>query len=116
MNKLLLLATSLFCLNLQGYSSGIPQQGGDVANHNSQDSSIKDQKAADPKDAFKDLFESESSNSMMAFKLNPKAVTFVQDYWEEEGERLNKMKSWAKPFFDRIDDIFLKKNLPVERR
>ena len=114
MNKLLLLATSLFCLNLQGYSSGIPQQGGDVANHNSQDSSIKDQKAADPKDAFKDLFESESSNSMMAFKLNPKAVTFVQDYWEEEGERLNKMKSWAKPFFDRIDDIFLKKNLTVE--
>lgn len=114
MNKLLLLATSLFCLNLQGYSSDIPQQNGENANHVSKDSSIKDQLPADPKDAFKDLFESESSNDAIAYKLNPKAVSFVQDYWEEQGERLNKMKNWAKPFFDKIDDIFSKRNLPVE--
>jgi membrane-bound lytic murein transglycosylase D len=114
MNKLLLLATSLFCLNLQGYPSGIPQQGGVSANQVSKDSSIKDQTASDPKDAFKDLFESESSNNAMAFKLNPKAVSFVQDYMDDEGSRLTKMKDWAKPFFDRIDDIFSKRNLPVE--
>jgi membrane-bound lytic murein transglycosylase D len=111
MNKLLLLATSLFCLTcLEGYSSG----AGNYANQHFQDSSIKDQQSSDPKDAFKDLFESESSNNATAFKLNPKAVSFVQDYMEEEGDRLNKMKDWAKPFFDRIDQIFSQRNLPVE--
>ena len=103
MNKLLLLATSLFCLTcLEGYSSG----AGNYANRISKDSSIKDQQASDPKDAFKDLFESESSNNATAFKLNPKAVSFVQDYWESEGDRLTKMKDWAKPFFDRIDKSY----------
>lgn len=111
MNKLLLLATSLFCLTcLEGYSSG----SGNYANHISKDSLIKDQQASDPKDAFKDLFESESSNNATAFKLNPKAVSFVQDYWENEGDRLTKMKDWAKPFFDRIDKIFSGRSLPVE--
>jgi membrane-bound lytic murein transglycosylase D len=111
MNKLLLLATSLFCLTcLEGYSSG----AGNYANHIFKDSSIKDQQATDPKDAFKDLFESESSNNATAFKLNPKAVSFVQDYWESEGDRLTKMKDWAKPFFDRIDKIFSGRDLPIE--
>lgn len=111
MNKLLLLATSLFCLTcLEGYSSG----AGNYANYISKDSSIKDQQASDPKDAFRDLFESESSNNATAFKLNPKAVSFVQDYWGSEGDRLTKMKDWAKPFFDRIDKIFSGRELPVE--
>lgn len=114
MNKLLLLATSLFCLTLQGYTSGVPR-GGIYANHSSKDSSIKDQSVSDPKDAFKDLFESESSNDgALVFKLNPKAVSFVQDYIESDYDRLMKMKNWAKPFFDRIDAIFSSKNLPVE--
>ena len=114
MNKLLLLATSLFCLNLQGYSSGIPQQVGLASNQSSKDSSVKDQQASDPKDAFRDLFESGSSNNAASFKLNPKAVSFVQDYMDSESDRLMKMKNWAKPFFDRIDEIFSKRNLPVE--
>jgi membrane-bound lytic murein transglycosylase D len=114
MNKLLLLATSLFCLTcLEGYSSGVFTQGGNYANQIS-DSSIKDQQASDPKDAFKDLFDSESSNNASSFKLNPKAVSFVEDYMDSEGDRLSKMKDWAKPFFDRIDKIFSGKNLPVE--
>ena len=113
MNKLLLLATSLFCLTcLEGYSSGSFTSSGMYANLS--DSSIKDQQASDPKDAFKDLFDSESSNNASSFKLNPKAVSFVQDYMENEGDRLTRMKEWAKPFFDRIDQIFSSKNLPVE--
>jgi len=113
MNKLLLLATSFFCLTLEGFS-GVPQLGGSYANQFFNDSSIKDQRTSDPKDAFKDLFDSESSNNSSSFKLNPKAVSFVQDYIEDEADRLTKMKDWAKPFFDRIDKIFSGKNLPVE--
>ncbi|HEY6953638.1 MAG TPA: lytic transglycosylase domain-containing protein [Flavisolibacter sp.] len=113
MNKLLLLATGLFCLTcLEGYSSGSFSNSGMYANLS--DSSIKDQQASDPKDAFKDLFDSESSNNATSFKLNPKAVSFVQDYMENEGDRLSRMKEWAKPFFDRIDKIFSSRNLPVE--
>jgi membrane-bound lytic murein transglycosylase D len=114
MNKLLLLATSFFCLTLEGYTSGVPQRDGIYANHISKDSSIKDPQVSDPKDAFKDLFESESANNAASFKLNPKAVSFVQDYMDSEGDRLTRMKGWAKPFFDRIDEIFSSKNLPVE--
>ena len=112
MNKLLLLATSFFCLTLEGFS-GVPELGGSYANHFSKDSSIKDQ-PTDPKDAFKDLFDPESSNNTSSFKLNPKAVSFVQDYIQDEADRLTKMKDWARPFFDRIDKIFSDKNLPVE--
>lgn len=113
MNKLLLLVTSLFCLTLQGYTLGTPQTTMAV-NHVIKDSSIKDE-STDPKDAFKDLFESESSNDgALVFKLNPKAVSFVQDYIESDYDRLMKMKTWAKPFFDKIDEIFSKKHLPVE--
>ena len=113
MNKLLLLATGLFCLTcLEGYSSGSFTNGAIYANLS--DSSIKDQQASDPKDAFKDLFDSESSNNATSFKLNPKAVSFVQDYMENEGDRLTRMKEWAKPFFDRIDRIFSSKNIPVQ--
>jgi len=114
MNKLLLLATSLFCLNLEGYSSGIPQLGGQATNQVSKDSSSKDQIPSDPKDGFKDLFDSESDNGMGITKLNPKAVSFVQDYIESDGERLTKMKTWARPFFDKINDIFSTRSLPAE--
>jgi len=113
MNKLLLLATSFFCLTLEGFS-GVPQIGGSYANQFSKDSSIKDPENSDPKDAFKDLFDPESSSNSSSFKLNPKAISFVQDYVEDEADRLTKMKDWAKPFFDRIDKIFAGKNLPVE--
>lgn len=108
MNKLLLLATSLFCLNLEGYSSGIPQ--GDQA---TKDSTKKEQ-TADPKQAFKDLFETGSGENVNVTTLNPKAVSFVQDYMKDESERLNKMKGWGKPFFDKINTIFSERDLPVE--
>src|SRR6478672_11070338 len=108
MNKLLLLATSLFCLNLEGYSSGIPQGPA------TKDSIVKEQAATDPKQAFKDIFESGTGESANVITLNPKAVSFVQDYIENEGERLNKMKGWGKPFFDKINTIFAARDLPVE--
>lgn len=117
MNKLLLLATSLFCFTLEGYSAGKPQQGGaSSAIHISvKDSSIKSgDETSDSKDAFKDLFESENDNGISVVKLNPKAASFVQDYMESDGDRLTKMKSWGKPYFDMISTVLSQHNLPVE--
>lgn len=114
MNKLLLLATSLFCLtSLEGYTSGVPRAL--ATNEVTNDSSVKDVVSpSDPKEAFKDLFESTSVDGGSAtFRLNPKAVSFVQDYFDNEYERLTKMKDWARPFFDKINDIFTRYELPV---
>jgi membrane-bound lytic murein transglycosylase D len=115
MNKLLLLATSLFCLTLEGYSAGIPQQQGVASNANTnKDSSIKETAPADPKDGFKDLFEQNSGQTNFTTKLNPKAVSFVEDYMETDGSRLTRMKDWGRPFFDKINTIFNQHSLPVE--
>lgn len=47
-------------------------------------------------------------------KLNPRAVSFVQDYMESNGKDLLKMKDWARPYFNMMDAVFTRYNLPVE--
>ncbi len=48
---------------------------------------------ADPKQGFKDLFVSTSaSGSLNTAQLNPRAVTFVQDYMDKNSKSLEKMK------------------------
>jgi membrane-bound lytic murein transglycosylase D len=47
-------------------------------------------------------------------KLNPKAVSFVQDYVKKEGSDLNKMKNWGRPYFDVMDNILTRYGLPIE--
>ncbi len=114
MNKLLLLTTTLLCLNLKGYPSGMQQQGGLSSQKPVQDSLIKEAVPEDPKDGFKDLFEKGTDKTNYTTRLNPKAVSFVEDYIESDGSRLARMKGWGKPFFDKINTIFLLHNLPVE--
>lgn len=46
--------------------------------------------------------------------LNPMAVAFVKDYLDDNTERLNKLKSWASPYFVMIDQILSKYQLPHE--
>ncbi|MGN6400900.1 MAG: lytic transglycosylase domain-containing protein [Flavisolibacter sp.] len=116
MNKLLLLATScLICITLQSRGAIhylLSDERTAVANHN--DSTIKEQGLSNPKDAFKNLFETETSEGINITKLNPKAISFVQDYVEDNGARLTRMKSWGKPYFDLIGDVFTQYGLPVE--
>ena len=78
------------------------------------DSSIKEV-IGDPKEGFKDLFESSQNNTTeFTAKLNPKAISFVQDYMESHSDNLNKMKSWGKPYFDLMDNILAKHGLPTQ--
>jgi membrane-bound lytic murein transglycosylase D len=71
---------------------------------------------AKPESILNDLFESESMDlqANRGPRLNPRAVSFVEDYIDKNGESLNKMKDWAKPFFNMMDGIFLKHSLPRE--
>lgn len=105
MNKLLLLATSLISLTLHDFASASPRG-------NSADTTSEN--IVNLKDGFKDLFETENLDGMNISKLNPKAVNFVQDYMDQEGDRLEKMKSWGKRYFDMMDKALAKQGLPVE--
>ncbi len=53
-------------------------------------------------------------NAANGIRLNPRAIQFVQDYMERNGEDLRKMKGWAKPYFNMIDGVFKKYGLPEE--
>ncbi|HEY1113202.1 MAG TPA: hypothetical protein VGE66_06555, partial [Chitinophagaceae bacterium] len=55
------------------------------------DSSIKEV-IGNPKEGFKDLFETAENSTEFTAKLNPKAVSFVQDYMGSHTKKLNKMK------------------------
>jgi membrane-bound lytic murein transglycosylase D len=63
---------------------------------------------------FKDLFIATSMGGRNGAKLNPKAVSFVQDYIEKNGKELQSMKSWGRPYFSLIDKILSKYGLPRE--
>lgn len=76
------------------------------------DSIIKDRIIANPRDGFKNLFE--QADNGLNIKLNPKAVSFLQDYVKKEGSDLNKMKNWGRPYFDVMDNILTRYGLPIE--
>lgn len=67
---------------------------------------------------FKDLFviDNYNPNSDIASnaKLNPQAVSFVQDYMAKQGVELEHMKNWGKPYFDLIESILVQYGLPKQ--
>src|SRR4030095_675996 len=68
----------------------------------------------DPNAGLSELFEASSLTSTSGVRLNPRAVSFVQDYMESHSEDLLKMKGWALPYFNMIDGVFKKHGLPTE--
>jgi len=73
-------------------------------------------KSNNPAFYFKDLFETDALaiNANSGPRLNPRAVTFVQDYIGKNGKELNKLKEWGRPFFNMMDGVLLQYNLPRE--
>lgn len=69
-----------------------------------------------PADSFKDLFESDRLGTTIGSgpRLNPRAVSFVEDYIEKNGKMLHKMSDWGRPFFNMMDGIMVQHNLPRE--
>jgi len=59
-----------------------------------------------------DLFETVSGTNSV--KLNARAVSFVEDYMEENSKELLKMKDWGRPYFNMMDAVFTKYSLPIE--
>lgn len=65
------------------------------------------------KKGFKDLFENDQAN-LAGPRLNPRALSFVQDYIEKNSEDLEDMRGWGKPYFNVMDAILTAHKLPKE--
>jgi membrane-bound lytic murein transglycosylase D len=63
---------------------------------------------------FKNLFESDGSDIINGPRLNPRAISFVEDYIDKYGDDLAKMKVWGKPYFNMMDGVFVENHLPRE--
>lgn len=71
--------------------------------------------ANDPKLSFKNLFETAVlGDGVNPAKLNPMAISFVQDYINKNGKGLKNMKEWAIPYFNMMDVILAQHGLPKE--
>ena len=66
---------------------------------------------------FKSLFKSgfDASKPYEA-QLNPRAISFVQEYIRKQGKELEKMKGWGKPYFDLYDQVLTQYGIPKEMK
>ncbi len=113
MFKLLLLTAFSLTSSFSVFAADA-QQGLSVKQLHFGDSIIKDEVLVNPREGFRNLFETQSLNSGFAVKLNPKAVSFVEDYIDDHTANLTKMKTWGKRYFDMMDGVLAKHGLPIE--
>lgn len=112
MNKLLLLATILVSFLIKDYAAASPLRGSNQSD--TTDTADVQLLKTNPKDGFKNLFEEGVESDFQIGKLNPKAISFVQDYMEQEGDNLAKLKVSGKRYFAIIEAALQKRNLPTE--
>lgn len=66
---------------------------------------------------FKSLFKTRFDPSKpYAVQLNPRAVSFVQDYMKKHSKSLEKMKQWGKPYFDLYEGVLTQYGIPKEMK
>ena len=74
------------------------------------------QEAATDRVGFTSLFtvvKADTQTNQMQYQLNPKAVSLIQSYMEKQGPALQKMKTWAKPYFNLYDQILIANGVPT---
>ncbi|MDP4261197.1 MAG: lytic transglycosylase domain-containing protein [Bacteroidota bacterium] len=69
----------------------------------------------DPKQEFRNLFMNSSLPvGINAQKINPQMISFVEDYTNRYGKKLESIKDRCKPYLDIMDDILEEHGLPKE--
>jgi membrane-bound lytic murein transglycosylase D len=104
------LAVSLVLLFFVFAGSAFKSETDGVKKSHVSDSTLND------KSGFKSLFSNSRFDPTKPYvtQINPNAVSFVQNYIRAEGENLEKMKIWGKPYFDMYDGILAQYGLPKE--
>lgn len=96
----------------QGLGQGTQNLGDTTLNKDSLDSNSS---INNPKGGFKNLLNNAlNEDGASGAKLNPMAISFVKNYISKNGKGFLKMKDWAKPYFDMMDDVFDQHGLPRE--
>ena len=117
--KILLLA---FFSSLAGFypKSAHPQQTSSTLVTSPDTAIVKDpvkniSSLNDPRKAFRDLFVSPPADAEnYPVQLNPRAISFVEDYMSRHTKKLEGMKGWGKPYFDMMEGILTAHGLPNE--
>jgi membrane-bound lytic murein transglycosylase D len=67
---------------------------------------------------FQSLFNDNHFDATKPYtaQLNPRAVSFVQEYMRKQGKELERMKTWGKPYFDLYDNILALYGIPKEMK
>lgn len=70
------------------------------------------------KSALKSLFKNNTAENatLSNVQLNPQAVSFVQEYTRKQGEELERMKTWGKPYFELYDNVLSSYGIPKEMK
>jgi len=63
---------------------------------------------------FKELFVAATVGGSNGVRLNPRALSFVQDYMKENWDDLQSIRSWGKPYFNLIENVLTQYGLPKE--
>ncbi|HVS96169.1 MAG TPA: lytic transglycosylase domain-containing protein [Puia sp.] len=63
---------------------------------------------------YNELFLDASVGGNNGVRLNPKALSFVQDYMKENWDELQSIRSWGRPYFTLIEKILTEYDLPRE--
>jgi len=64
--------------------------------------------------AFGQLYMATTIGGSNGVRLNPKALSFVQDYMKENWDELQSIRSWGQPYFNLIENILTQYGLPKE--
>lgn len=74
--------------------------------------------AVNDKNGLKSLFIKNSFDATKPYdaQLNPRAVSFVEEYVRTRGAELEKMKTWGKPYFDLYDNVLSSYGVPKEMK
>jgi membrane-bound lytic murein transglycosylase D len=71
----------------------------------------------DPKSEFKNLFETAiTGNGESKAKLNPMAISFVQNYIAKNKKGMLAMKEWCMPHFNLMDAVLSQHGVPKEMK
>ena len=72
----------------------------------------------DDKKPFANLFlyNKVATNKPYQSQINPRAISFVDEYIRKQGKSLEKMKVWGKPYFDLYDQILINYGIPKEMK
>lgn len=64
--------------------------------------------------SFGQLYLATTVGGSNGVRLNPKALSFVQDYMKDNWDELQSIRSWGQPYFNLIENILTQYGLPKE--